>query len=580
LPRIGNALALAGVTGEHWTDAFLHRVRGEILLKRDPANTAPAEQAFRTAIAIAQQQRARSFELQAALRLAKLYERTSRAADAYAVLTPALEGFLPTPEFPEIAQAEALLVTLAESDEMKNAAASRQRRLKLQTSYGQAIMWSKGFGAAETSVAFSRASELAVGAEAAERFPAYYGLWIGKLLRGELASAQETAEIFLREANTEGRKTEAAVASRALGMTCLWQGNFVEARAHLENSLKIYDSERDREGKFLFGWDIGAGASAIIALTHWLLGEVGRAQERMEEAIARAAESAHEPTLANTYFLNALLEMLRGDAAAARSAAETVLELGRKLELALMVAEGAVCLAWARVRLGDRNSGTTELRQAIAAYSGQGNRAYMPLFQGELAALEAEREGAEEALALIDESLALARETGEHSSDAFLHRLRGEILLERDPVNTATAEEALLAAIAIAQQQKARSFELRAALSLAKLYQSTNRAVDAHAVLGSALDGFSPTPEMPEIGEAQALLEVLEQDETVKAASIRRERRVQLQLAYGAALFSARGYGAAETIKAFDRARELSAGVGGSVDRLRSRLVGGGFKPP
>jgi predicted ATPase len=580
LPRIGNALALAGVTGEHWTDAFLHRVRGEILLKRDPANTAPAEQAFRTAIAIAQQQRARSFELQAALRLAKLYERTSRAADAYAVLTPALEGFLPTPEFPEIAQAEALLVTLAESDEMKNAAASRQRRLKLQTSYGQAIMWSKGFGAAETSVAFSRASELAVGAEAAERFPAYYGLWIGKLLRGELASAQETAEIFLREANTEGRKTEAAVASRALGMTCLWQGNFVEARAHLENSLKIYDSERDREGKFLFGWDIGAGASAIIALTHWLLGEVGRAQERMEEAIARAAESAHEPTLANTYFLNALLEMLRGDAAAARSAAETVLELGRKLELALMVAEGAVCLAWARVRLGDRNSGTTELRQAIAAYSGQGNRAYMPLFQGELAALEAEREGAEEALALIDESLALARETGEHSSDAFLHRLRGEILLERDPVNTATAEEALLAAIAIAQQQKARSFELRAALSLAKLYQSTNRAVDAHAVLGSALDGFSPTPEMPEIGEAQPLLEVLEQDETVKAHSARRERRVQLQLTYGAALISARGYGAAETVKAFDRARELSAGVGGSVDRLRSRLVGGGFKPP
>jgi hypothetical protein len=139
-----------------------------------------------------------------------------------------------------------------------------------------------------------------------------YGLWIGRLLRDELASAQETAEIFLREANTEGRKTEAAVAGRILGMTCLWQGNFVEARAHLENSLKIYDPERDREGKFLFGWDIGAGPSAIIALTYWLLGEVGRAQERVEEAVARTAESAHEPTLANTYFLKALLEMLRG----------------------------------------------------------------------------------------------------------------------------------------------------------------------------------------------------------------------------------------------------------------------------
>ena len=98
---------------------------------------------------------------------------------------------------------------------------------------------------------------------------------------------------------------------------------------------------------------------------------------------------------------------------------------------------------------------------------------------------------------------------GEHWSDAFLHRLRGEILLKRDPANTAPAEDALLTAIAIAQQQKAHSFELRAALSLAKLYQSNGRPADAHAVLASALKGFSPTPEFPEIAEAQALLSAL-----------------------------------------------------------------------
>jgi predicted ATPase len=91
-------------------------------------------------------------------------------------------------------------------------------------------------------------------------------------------------------------------------------------------------------------------------------------------------------------------------------------------------------------------------------------------------------------------------------SDALLHRLRGEILLGRDPANTASAEDASLTAIAMAQQQKARSFELRAALSLAKLYHSTHRPADAHAVLASALKGLSPTPEFPEIGEAQTLL--------------------------------------------------------------------------
>jgi predicted ATPase len=91
----------------------------------------------------------------------------------------------------------------------------------------------------------------------------------------------------------------------------------------------------------------------------------------------------------------------------------------------------------------------------------------------------------------------------------MLYRIRGEILLKRDPANPAPAEEAFQTAIAIAQAQKARSFELRAALSLAKLYQSTGRFADAHAVLEPALEGFAPTPEMPEIAEAQVLLEQL-----------------------------------------------------------------------
>jgi predicted ATPase len=112
LTRIDEALALAAETGERWTDSFLRRIRGELLLKRDPASTAPAEEAFLTAIAIAQQHKARSFGLQAALSVAKLYQSTGRAADAHAVLAPALEGFSP----PEITEAQVLLATLAQRD--------------------------------------------------------------------------------------------------------------------------------------------------------------------------------------------------------------------------------------------------------------------------------------------------------------------------------------------------------------------------------------------------------------------------------------------------------------------------------
>jgi predicted ATPase len=145
----------------------------------------------------------------------------------------------------------------------------------------------------------------------------------------------------------------------------------------------------------------------------------------------------------------------------------------------------------------------------LVTYSNQGNRAFIPFFQGLLSEIESDGQSADSALIRVDEALVLATATGEHWSDAFLHRIRGEIMLKRDPTNPAPAEEAFLTSIAIAQQQKAKSFELRAALALPKLYQSINRAADAHAVLTPALEGFSATPELPDIEEAQRLLAAL-----------------------------------------------------------------------
>ena len=110
------------------------------------------------------------------------------------------------------------------------------------------------------------------------------------------------------------------------------------------------------------------------------------------------------------------------------------------------------------------------------------------------------------ALTILDKALATSDRTGHRAFDAELHRARGEILLKRDPANPVPAGNAFLTAIVVAKRQATRSFELRAALSLAKLYQSTRRPADAYAVLVPALEGFSPTPEMAEIAEAQALL--------------------------------------------------------------------------
>jgi adenylate cyclase len=200
--------------------------------------------------------------------------------------------------------------------------------------------------------------------------------------------------------------------------------------------------------------------------------------------------------------------MVRGDAGAARRDAEIVVKLSQENAITHFAAMGALQSAWASARLDGREAGATDFRQALAAYIDLGDKLDVPFFQALLAGIEAQGD-TEGAVIRIDEALALAGETGEHWSDAFLHRCRGEILLKRDPANTAPAEDAFLTAIAIAQQQKARSFELRAALSLAKLYHSTDRPADAHALLASALKGFSPTPEFPEIAVAQTLLSAL-----------------------------------------------------------------------
>jgi predicted ATPase len=113
LRRLADALAELEATEARWYEAEMHRIRAGIILRRDPANTAAAEQSWQAAIAIAQSQKARSFELRAALFLAKFYRAANRDADAHALLAPVVEGFPPTRQFPELTEAQTLLSGLS-----------------------------------------------------------------------------------------------------------------------------------------------------------------------------------------------------------------------------------------------------------------------------------------------------------------------------------------------------------------------------------------------------------------------------------------------------------------------------------
>jgi len=174
--------------------------------------------------------------------------------------------------------------------------------------------------------------------------------------------------------------------------------------------------------------------------------------------------------------------------------------------LTLYASSAALILSWAVAPSEGAAEAARRMRSAIAEYTRPGSEILHPLYTGRLAELEALGSDASAALATADEALGFAQRSGERWSDSLLHRIRGDVLRKVNPADPALAEEAYLAAIAVARDQGARSFGLQAALTLAKLYQSTCRPVAAHEVLALAFEGFSPTPELPEAAEAQDFL--------------------------------------------------------------------------
>ena len=184
------------------------------------------------------------------------------------------------------------------------------QRLKLQTNYGRALIYGKGYTAPETVAAFARAREfLAAKSESAsDPFETYYGQWAGSVMGGNYALGQETAAAFLREAESTSRPLETATARRMLGLTHLWQGRFMEAQAHLTAALQICDEQRGRT--LLIGHDTRALAAVYLAQTNWILGEFGRIRELLEGAVARAIQLGDVPTLTATYAFEAMFETL------------------------------------------------------------------------------------------------------------------------------------------------------------------------------------------------------------------------------------------------------------------------------
>jgi class 3 adenylate cyclase/predicted ATPase len=388
-------------------------------------------------------------------------------------------------------------------------AVPNQRLTQLQAAYGNALIAARGYAAPETTEAFTRARDWAYGEkDAPGRLSADYGLWTSSYTRGELPSMRAHAVAFLNDIEVRPDSPEAGVAHRALGITHHFAGEYVEARRQLERALSLFEPGRDDDLAFRFGHDAGVGAMLFLAITLWPLGDVTRSIAFAESARERVSGLTHANTLALGAMHASMFELMRGDHARATPNAVALVRLAREYNLPFWRAFGVFLEGWVTAATGAVGSGLEDMRHGAALLREQRVQMFDGLVKIALAETEARAGDADRAIGTLDEALATSDRTGDRAFEAELHRARGDILLKRDPANPAPAEDAFLAAIAVAKQQAARSFELRAALALAKLYQSTGRPVEAHAVLAPALEGFSPTPEMPEIAEAQALLNI------------------------------------------------------------------------
>jgi predicted ATPase len=301
-------------------------------------------------------------------------------------------------------------------------------------------------------------------------------------------------------------------------------GEFAPSIEHFEKALSLYDPGRHLDDAFLYAQNPGVAMPCFAAWSLWFLGQPDRALERISEALSLARALSEPHGLAHALLFASILHQLRGEEERALEQAEAAIALSREHGLVLYEATATVIRAWSLSNRQSLEEVIEQMRWGLAALPA-GTQLVRPHFLGLLAEALAKNGKPGEALQLLDEALALAHRNGERYYEAELHRLKGETLLLqstsrsvlRNGANgnsptggaaaaTCKAEACFHQSIETARRQRARSWELRAVTSLARLYAVTGRTGEGRTRLRTICDAFAEGFDTADLRDAKALI--------------------------------------------------------------------------
>ena len=371
----------------------------------------------------------------------------------------------------------------------------------------------KGQAAPEVEHAYARARELCQQlGEPPQLFPVLLGMVRFYVVRGAAQTARELGEQLLRLAQRGQDLAQLLAAHQALGATLFWQGECALACAHTEQGLALYDPQQHRGHPVLYRINPGVNCLLYAAHSLGILGYPEQARQQYQTALTRAQDLSHALTLVHAMFSVTMGHQFRREGRATQERAETVITLCTEQGSPLYVAWATTLRGWALVTQGQTAEGIAQMRQGLAATRTTGAEGLVPYWLALLAEACGHTGQADEGLHLLAEALAVADHNTERWYEAELYRLKGELLLAQSPYQQTAAEACFQQALDIASAQRARSWELRAAVSLSRLWQQQGKRDDARTLLEPVYDWFTEGFDTTELQEAKSLLEALAQE--------------------------------------------------------------------